>query len=161
MQQRDKKEQNGHTVFWVMNMKTDQEMLSSILKTTQMGQVRIRSVLNTSASPAMEQALRSQLQEYDAIEQQAQTIAGAKGWQLRELDPGVRFLSNMMARMKLSYNRSDSKIAAMMVQGNTRGVVKGLKNSHHFKNRDPQISELSQKLLDCEKQNIRQMEGFL
>ena len=142
-------------------MKTDQEMLSSILKTTQMGQVGIRSVLKASSSPMMEQALRSQLSEYDTIEDQAHAIAKSKSWALRELNPGVQLMSNMMTRMKLSYDCSDSKIAAMMVQGNTRGVIKGLKNIHRFKNQDPRIAELSRKLLDCENENIRQMEGFL
>lgn len=61
-------------------MKTSQEMLSSILKTTQMGQVGIRSVLNASMRPGLRKALESQLQEYDSIESQAHAIAGQRGW---------------------------------------------------------------------------------
>ena len=49
----------------------------------------------------------------------------------------------------------------MMIQGNTRGMIKGLKNLHQFPKLDDQISIISQKLLDCETANIRQMQAFL
>ena len=49
----------------------------------------------------------------------------------------------------------------MMIQGNTRGMIKGLKTLHQFGQQDEQINTLSQKLLDCETANIRQMQGYL
>ena len=142
-------------------MKNSQEILSSLLKTTQMGQIGIRSILDTSLRPGLRKALESQLQEYDAIESEAHAIASQRGWELQELDPAVRMMSNMMTRMKLSRGNSDSKIADMMIQGNTKGMVTGLKNIHQFAGQDVQINALSQKLLDTETANIRQMQSFL
>ena len=121
----------------------------------------IRSVLDTTMRPGLRKALESQLQEYDSIESEAHSIAGQRGWELPELDPSVRFMADMMTRVKLSYGNTDSKIAGMMIQGNTRGMITGLKNLHQFNKQDSQISTLSQKLLDCETSNIRQMQGFL
>ena len=40
-------------------------------------------------------------------------------------------------------------------------MVKGLRNMHQFPMEDSQISALSQKLLDTENANIRQMQAFL
>ena len=142
-------------------MKNNQEMLSSILKTTQMGQVGIRSILDTSMRPSLRKALESQLQEYDSIESQAHALASQRGWDLPELQPGKRLMADMMTRMKLSYGNSDSKIADMMILGNTRGMVKGIKNMHQWADHDSQIENLSQKLIDCETSNIRQMQSFL
>lgn len=142
-------------------MKTSKEILSSVLKTTQMGQVGIRSVLDASMRPGLRKALESQLQEYDSIETEAHAIAFQRGWEVKELDPGVRFLSDMMTRVKLNRRNTDSKIADMMIQGNTKGMIKGLKNIHQFPDQDDQVSTLSQKLLDCETANIRQMQTFL
>lgn len=144
-----------------MHMKTNKEVLSSILKTTQMGQVGIRSVLDTSMRPGLRKALQSQLHEYDSIETEAHSIATQRGWELRELDPAVRMMSDMMTRMKLGGRNSDSKIADMMIQGNTKGMIKGIKNLHQFDGTDEQIQILSQKLLDCETANIRQMQSYL
>lgn len=152
---------NVHTNSGDANMKNGKEILTSLLKTTQMGQVGIRSVLDTSMRPGLRKALESQLREYDSIETEAHSIATQRGWELRELDPAVRMMADMMTRMKLNSKNTDSKIADMMIQGNTRGMIKGLKNIHQFVDNDEQISILSQKLLDCETANIRQMQGFL
>ena len=144
-----------------MNMKGSQDLLSSVLKTTQMGQIGIRSVLKTPLRASLQSALKSQLSEYDSIEREAQSIATSRGWQLEQLDPGIKAMTDMMTRMQLSFGNVNSKAAAMMIQGNTRGMIKGLKNLHQFNHSDERIAGLTQKLLDCEQENIRQMQGFL
>ena len=142
-------------------MKNSKEVLSSILKTTQMGQIGIRSILDTSMRPGLRTALESQLREYDTIESEAHALASRRGWELPELDPAVRFMTDKMTRMKLHGANADSKIADMMILGNTRGMIKGLKNIHQFSSSDEQLRIISQKLLDCENANIRQMYPFL
>ena len=142
-------------------MKNSKEILSSVLKTAQMGQVGIRSLLDTTMQPALRSALESQLREYDAIETEAHAIASQRGWELRELDPAVRFLSDRMTRMKLVGSNRDSRIADMMIQGNTRGLIQGIRGLHQYPSRDDRVSGISQKLLDCETANIRQMLQFL
>lgn len=142
-------------------MKDSKEILSSVLKTAQMGQVGIRSVLDTSMRPGLRKALESQLREYDCIESEAHAIASQRGWELNELEPGARFLSDMMVRFRLTHGNCDSKIAGMMIRGNTRGMIKGYKNLHQYPRQDDRISSISQKLIDCETANIRQMQSFL
>ena len=142
-------------------MKNSQQILSSVLKTTQMGQIGIRSVLDTRMRPGLRKALEQQLREYDQIETEAHTLAAQRGWELKDLDPAVRMMSNMVTRMKLSAGGTESKIADMMIQGNTKGMIKGLRNMHQFPREDSRISALSQKLLDTENANIRQMQAFL
>ncbi len=142
-------------------MKNSREILTSILKTTQMGQIGIRSVLDTSMRPGLRKALESQLHEYDSIETEAHLIATQRGWELSEVDPAVRMMADMMTRMRLTGRNTDSKIAGMMINGNTRGMIKGLKNMHQYAGQDERVDILSQKLLDCETANIRQMQGFL
>ena len=142
-------------------MKTSREILSSLLKTTQMGQIGIRCCLNASMSQELRGALERQLREYDSIEAEAHAIASQRGWEVKELDPAVRMMADMTTRMKLGGKNSDSKIAAMMIQGNTKGMIKGLKNLHRLEHPDEPVRLLTQKLLDCETANIQQMQGFL
>ena len=142
-------------------MKTSQEILSSVLKTTQMGQVGIRSVLDTTLNPELRQALVQQLKEYDGIETEAHNIASQRGWELKKLDSAVRMMSNMVCRMKLTGADATSKISEMMIQGNTKGLVKGLRNLHRSDRKDSRVDTLSQKLIDTETNNIRQMRPFL
>ena len=142
-------------------MKNSQQILRSVLKTTQMGQIGIRSVLDARMRPGLRRALEQQLREYDQIETEAHTLAAQRGWELKDLDPAVRMMSNMVTRMKLSAGGTESKIADMMIQGNTKGMIKGLRNMHQFPREDSRITALSQKLLDTETANIRQMQAFL
>ena len=144
-----------------MNMKDSKDILSSLLKTTQMGQVGIRSVEKAANGEQLKKALKSQLHEYNQIEQETYALARERGWQLAELNPMARTMADMASRSKLMYNKNDSKIAEMMVQGNTRGVIKSLKNLHRYHQNDGQVTAMAQKLLDCENNNIKQMEGFL
>ena len=136
-------------------------MLNSIISTVQMGQVGIRSVLDTSVRNDLRNALQSQLREYDAIESEAHEIASSRGWELREVNPAVRKMADMMTKVRLSYGKVNSKVAAMMIQGNTRGMIIGLKDLHQCSNVDARVSGLFQKLLDIERDNIRQMQGYL
>ena len=145
----------------VMNMKGSKDLLASILKTTQMGQIGIRSVLNATVNADLRTALKSQLHEYDSIEKEALALASSRGWKLENLDPAIKGMTNLMTRANLSFGNTNSKAAAMMIQGNTRGMIKGLKNLHQFNHSDERISVLSQKLLDCEANNIKQMQGYL
>ena len=142
-------------------MKQNQEVLSTLLKTIQIGQTDIRSVLDTTMRSSLRNTLKDQLQEYDSIETEAYTLALQRGWDLVELDPGRRFLRDRMNRMKLNSRNTDSRIADILIQGNTKGMIRGLKNLHQFEGLDHQIRILSQKLLDCETAHIRQMQGFL
>lgn len=145
----------------VMQMKGSKDVLSSIIKTAQMGQIGIRSVLNMPLRASLKDALRSQLSEYDKIEREGLALADHRGWVLKQQSPAVKHMTNMMTRTRLSFGDVSSKAAAMMIQGNTRGIIKGYKNLNQFAASDERVTALSRKLLDCEQENIRQMQGFL
>ena len=142
-------------------MKGSKDVLSSIIKTSQMGQIGIRSVLKAPLNTHLKQALKDQLHEYDSIEREALALASSRGWDLKQQDPAIEQMTSMMTRMKLSFGNSSSKAAAMMIQGNTKGLIKGYKNLNQYPPSDQRVIILAQKLLDCEKSNIQQMQGFL
>ena len=142
-------------------MKDSKDILSSIIKTTQMGQIGIRSVLNMPLKANLKDALRAQLHEYDSIEREALSLANSRGWSTEQLDPMIKHMTNMMTRTRLSFGNASSKAAAMMIQGNTKGIIKGYKNLNQLAVSDERVRILSRKLLDCEEENIRQMQGFL
>ena len=132
-----------------------------MLKTTQMGQLGIRSVLESDMEPGLRKAMESQLREYDSIESEAHATARERNWELPELNPSIRFMTDQMTKLKLSYGEVNSKIAAMMIRGNTSGVIKGFQNLHQLADNDTKICALCQKLLETESANVDQMKQFL
>lgn len=145
----------------VRKMKDSKEILSSVLKTTQMGQIGIRSALDTRMKPELRKVMESQLREYDSIESEAHRIAKKRSWTLPELNPSIRFVTDRMTKMQLSFGDANSKLATMMIRGNTSGIIKGLKNLHQMEQQDDAVASLSQKLLDTESNNVHQMKPFL
>ena len=63
--------------------------------------------------------------------------------------------------MKLNGRSTDSRVADILILGNTKGMIQGFKQLHQLGEQDPQIRILSQKLLDCETAHIRQMQAYL
>lgn len=142
-------------------MKYSKDLLSSVLQTAQMGQTGIRSLMDISIRQDLHQLLKLQLQEYERIETEAYAIAGQRGWEMKDLDPAIRFLTDRMIRMRLGGRDCDSKIADIMIRRNTSNMIRGLRKLHRYPRPDDRICAISQKLLDCETSNIQRLQSFL
>ena len=142
-------------------MINSQRVLSDIIKTSQMGLSGINVVMDRTHQPALRQALKVQRKEYSNIEQQAKLLAQRKGYKIDQIRPITRRMSALMSRTQLLGGEPDSKIAGMMIQGNTRGMILSLKNMRRCDQPDQQVAQLAQKLLETEKNNIDSMEGFV
>ena len=142
-------------------MINSQRVLNDIIKTSQMGINGINVVMDKTRQPALRQALKVQRREYSDIEQQAKLLAQRKGYKINQIKPITRRMGAIMSKGQLLVGEPDSKIAGMMIQGNTRGMILSLKNMRRCDQPDQQVAELAQKLLETEKHNIVSMEGFV
>lgn len=142
-------------------MNNSKEALCALLRTTQMAKIDLESALTYSMPMNLRSALRDQLREYDAIELEAHSIASQRGWELAEVDPAVRFLADRMTRLKLTGRTSHSRIADILIRKNTNGMITGVRALHQLTGEDQRVRILSQRLLDCVRANIRQMQHFL
>ena len=139
----------------------NEKMLTGVLHTVQMGQAGIRSVMDKAVNPALKQQMKQQLQTYDSMEHEALKLAARNGWQVQDISPAVLRMSRLMAAVRLMGGRRDSKIAGMLIQGNTRGVILGSKNLHRGPDADPQLRELTQRLVAQEKCSIENTQQYL
>ena len=142
-------------------MTDNEKILSNIVKTTQFGQTGINAVMPKTQQPALRQALKVQRLEYQTIGAKAKSLAKKKGMQAKDSGTMIQRMSGMGTAGRLMFGKDDTKIAGMMIQGNTRGMIQSLKRMHRSKNVDPDVAELAQSLLDTEISNIKSMEGFL
>lgn len=142
-------------------MQQDCEMLNQIRQTTKMGQVGIHAVMKGGLSPEFHHALKSQLQEYDAIYHEADRLLQEHGGRPKNLSPLAKWGSSMASAMKLKTDGSVSKVAEMMIQGNTKGMIKSIQSIRGMGVLDPKVSALSNRLLQTEQANIDQMKAYL
>ena len=143
-------------------MTNDIEMLNSIRKSTEMGIYGIQTVMEETADLSLCRELSSQLEEYEKIYEEADDLLRDRGGKAKNVNAMAKLGSSLSARMQIRMAKDPTaKVAELMLQGNTKGMIKGLKNLHQYNKQDHLVKALSQKLLDCENANIRQMQGFL
>ena len=143
-------------------MQNEIEMLRSIRQSTEMGCSGIRAVLPEAQNPAMQSALRSQWKEYDSIYAEANRLLRERGVRLSGVNPLAKYGSMLTAKLRVRSSRNTTaRIAEMLVQGNTRGMVKSMQNLRAMGVLDPKVSSLSTRLLQTEQANIEEMKHFL
>ena len=125
-------------------MQNEIEMLRSIRQSTEMGCSGIRAVLPEAQNPAMQSALRSQWKEYDSIYAEADRLLRERGVRLSGVNPLAKYGSMLTAKLRVRSSRNTTaRIAEMLVQGNTRGMVKSMQNLRAMGVLDPKVSSLS------------------
>lgn len=139
----------------------NEKMLTSVLHTVQMGQSGIRCVMDSAVRPALKQEMRQQLKTYDQMERQARQLAAQNGVQLRNIHPGILKMSDLMAKARLVGGERDSKIAGMLIQGNTRGMILGMKNLRKGRIIDSEVQALARSLVEQERLSIENSKDFL
>lgn len=126
-----------------------------------MGQAGINAVMPKAVQSSLRQSLKVQLEEYESICATAKNMGKFMGMDVTKSSKALERLSSMAARTQLISGNPDSKIAGMMIQGNTRGMIQCLKDTHRAKKADQEVLGLAQRLLETQTNNIQQMEGFL
>ena len=142
-------------------MMNEEKFLTSVLHTVQMGQTGVRSVMKNAVGAQLKTELKAQLKEYDALEKETLRLAESKGFDLKDLNPALETMSTMMSKVQLMGGEVDSKIAGMLIQGNTRGMILGLKNLRKASKADSNVRDLAQRLLNRENMNIQKSQQFL
>ncbi|MBQ6153337.1 MAG: hypothetical protein IJJ15_06290 [Ruminococcus sp.] len=138
----------------------DREMLNAIFKNAKMGVVGINSV-SRYAGMKLCSELKKQKKEYADICREAHRLQSMKDNPVKGLSAFAVKGSDMLSRMKLSYDSSDSKIAEMMINGSTMGITKIIRSRRAYEGHDARVDNLSQKLLMTEQNNIESMKGYL
>ncbi len=146
----------------VMEMEQDVEMLNSVRKATQMGCYGIRSVINECADRNLREELGAQLREYEQIFSESDAMLRDRGDAAKNINPMAKYGSMMSSKMKIRMSKDPSaKVAELMIQGNTRGMMKSIHNLRTMGVLDPKVSSLSNRLLQTEQANIDTLKQYL
>lgn len=143
-------------------MQDDIPILQSVRRSTQMGCHGIRAVLDESPNREIRTALRRQLAEYEELFDEASRLLQERGEKARDVSSVARLGSLTVSRMKVRTSpEPEAKIAELMVQGSTRGMLRSMHDLRTMDAVDPKVSSLSMRLLQTEQANIDEMKQFL
>lgn len=139
----------------------DIELLQFVHETAAMGIKGLEDVKGHIHDPKLIDAVSQQVREYKKISKTSSSLLKSKGEEPK--DPGLvaQISSGTMAAAKTMIDSSASKIAEMVIQGNTMGITKGIKHLNDYAGDDPHIKKLAEKLIETEESNVEQMKKFL
>lgn len=136
------------------------KMLNYIYETSDMGCYGILTVLDQAEDEKFRSALQEQLTEYKRLRDVSKQHLHRRGKKAEGVNPMAKVSSRMMSTMKTLTDHSSSKIAEMMIEGNTMGVTKSIQHLNDYPEKD-EIRDLAAQLLKTEENNIEQMKQFL
>ena len=142
-------------------MLSETQLLNHIYQTAEMGQDGIRTVLKYAQEPGLVNALNSQLEEYQKLQNSAGAMLHARGEPPKGIGPMAKLSSEAMTAMKSLTDHSATNLAEMMIQGSTMGVSKSLRTIRDCDLKDEGVRDLANRLLKTQEANIEEMKGFL
>ena len=142
-------------------MINSERVLNDVIKTCQMGIQGIDIVMDKTGEPALRQALKVQRKEYSDLEAEGKLLAQRKGVSIEQIGAVTRRMSAWLSRGQLLVGEPNSKIAGMMIQGNTRGMILGMKNLRKGKKADAQVQQMARTLISQERTGIEKTQQFL
>ena len=139
----------------------DVELLQYIHKTAVMGIEGLEDVAPRIHDEALKKAVSSQIKEYREITNTSSELL--RGLGETPNDPGAmaKISSEVMSAVETMMDDSPSKIAEMVIRGNTMGVTKSIKHLNDYSGDDLKVKRLAEKLIATEEANVEQMKSFL
>ena len=142
-------------------MITETELLQYIHETAEMGVEGISDVVGYAEGSRMQDILRTQMEEYRRLEQDAEKLLCDYGQDPKDVGMMAKTGARMMSAGKLMTDRSISRIAEMTIEGNNMGITKTLKHLHDYSGDDPKVVDLTNVLLETQRRNVEQLQSYL
>lgn len=142
-------------------MTQDIELLNQIHQNADMGRDSVRHVIQLSNDSQFLHVLNSQLDEYEEAYDESGEMLRAQGIQAEDASPMAKAMSRVTSTIKSLVNPTTSKLAEMMIQGNTLGVTELKKQLNAYHGSNPTVVNLAQRQLKTEEKNIEEMKKYL
>ncbi|MBQ6947612.1 MAG: hypothetical protein IJN42_06145 [Clostridia bacterium] len=140
---------------------SDNAMLQYINKASETGVRSIKDVLEVAKGEKLRKQLKEQQLEYGELYADARAMLRRRGEEPRHLSRSAKMNVKMGVRMGTMLDRSPSKIAEMMIRGNTMGMTQSIKTLNHYSGNNEQIRSMAVKLLRTEQANIDSLKSYL
>lgn len=142
-------------------MKQDKELLNQIYQNTKMGEESINILLKAVKAPDLRDDLIAQMQGYAGLNVKAKKQLYEAGENPVEEPFFTKLIAGGMVRMNAAKADSVQKIAEMMIEGSTMGIVDAREALNHCPGASKPVRKLADEVISFEQDNIGQMKRFL
>jgi len=138
----------------------EMELLQYIYKTADMGCEGIDAVEKHAEQKLLEE-LRRERNEYETIRSDADQMIRKAGDEPAGTGVMAKMSADMMAAGQMMMDDSRAKIAEMMIQGTTMGIVKTIRHLKDYEGHDEKARQLGERLLNLQEENVEKMKAYL
>lgn len=142
-------------------MLQDVEMLNYVYQNAEMGRDALTQLIQITNDTKFRKTMEAQLSEYQNVFDSAEKMIQERNEQAKGVGPMAKISSRLMVNAKTMMDSSPSKMAQMLIQGSTMGVVEVTRHMKDYDGSDERVNDISQKLLRTEQQNIEEMKKYL
>lgn len=142
-------------------MSDDTAMLEALCQDADMGRSAAQHVLKLVHNEALAATVREQLADYDHAYGSAAQILLETGGETPKPKNAAKAMTAVSTDMQNLMDPSSSKIAELMIQGNTMGITTVTKQLHQYGEGKQEIVELARKQVEMEQRNIEDLKKFL
>lgn len=142
-------------------MKQDEQLLNKIYQDTKMGEENINVLLRSVGETKLRSDLITQMEGYASLN----TKAKRQIYENRKNPVEEAFFTKLMAsgatRMNAAKASTPQKVAEMMIQGSTMGIVEAKKALNQCKNVSGSARKLADEVIRFEQNNIERLKEYL
>ena len=142
-------------------MNGNAELLNYIYQNSQMGTTTIGQLLDIVEGSDFRSQMSSQYNEYKEINDEAKRLLNENGFDEKGINAFDRIRTYLMINMKTLTDKSSSNIAEMMIIGSNMGVIEAIRSLKKYKDANPEILGLMERLKAFEENNITSLKAYL
>ena len=137
------------------------ELLNFIYQNSQMGVITIKQLIGLANDDSFITHLNSQYNEYEEINKEAQKLLNDNGYDEKGIGAFKKISTYLMINMQTLTEKTASHISEMLIIGSNMGIINAIKNIKKYKDAEPDILLLMQRLLKFEENNVNELKEFL
>ena len=142
-------------------MDQPQYILNQVNQGIRMGMDSISNVSEKVQDSRLKDELLFQYDKYNEILNEVNDELSNYDNFPKDLNPMQKAMSWMGVEMNTLTDKSNSKIAEMMIQGTNMGIIEGVKLLNHNPDTDQPIKDILNKFIDFQQNNVERLKKYL
>ena len=143
------------------NISPDERLLSEIYKSVSMGSDSVTTIIGKTKDSTLRTALTSQLDGYQRFVNETKAKMNEKNIEVK--NPGIlsKMPSEISINMTTMIDNSTTKIAEMMINGSTMGVIEIKRTVNKTTGASEDCLKIADDYINFEESNITNMKNYL
>lgn len=144
-----------------MDNKHNAELLNFLRQNAEMGLNTLKQINSIIQPGELRKTLEKQLLEYKNVFDQCTRKLESLDQEIKNVCQAVKTTAGIMINVKTITDKSDEKIAKMIIEGSTMGIIEINKKLKYYVDADDDYKNIGYKLLVVEQKDIDEMKHFL